>query len=205
MLYRNGVLNDNIELSLHQIIDVWEDAIDIGEWGITPERMKKRAKKAAENYPNKRLIIHFIQPHIPFIGEFGRERFGDIEGSIWRKKRRGEIDVSDGELWRAYRENLHCVLPSVKTLLQTLKGRTAVSADHGQLIGDRGFPFPIKDYGHPSGIYSDPLVKVPWFVHNNGPRKRIVAEPPESGYGRKDRSRLDQKAHEHLRHLGYMN
>lgn len=202
MLYRL-VVNDEIDHNLHAVVDVWEDAIDVGEWGVRPERMAERVIEIEEQYPNKRIVAHFIQPHIPFVGEFGRERFEDE--LVWEKMRRGRLGASDHELWRAYLENLHVALPSVRDLLTTLKGRSVVTADHGQLIGDRAFPVPFKEYGHPVGIYCDELVKVPWHVHENGSRKRIVAEPTtEEQYEEKDRSDLESKAEEHLKNLGYL-
>jgi hypothetical protein len=204
MLYRNSVLQNSVDHNLHAVVDVWEDAIDVGEWGITPERMAKAAREAHEQYPNKRLIVHFIQPHIPFIGEFGEERFGHIEGSIWQQQRRGQLDASREELWRAYRENLQCALPSVRELLERLPGRTVVTADHGQLIGERLWPIPFTDYGHPSGTYCDELVKVPWHVNENGDRKRITADQPDAEYDQKGDDELDDKAEEHLRQLGYL-
>jgi len=204
MLYRNSVLKDAVDHNLHAVVDVWEDAIDVDEWGISPERMKDAALDAHEEYPDKRLVVHFIQPHIPFIGEFGRDRFGHVEGSIWQKVRRGEVDATDEELWRAYRENLHRVLPSVRDLLEVLPGRSVVTADHGQLIGDQLKPLPVRDYGHPSGIYCDELVRVPWHVSDNGDRKEVVAEGAGEEYSEKDRSELDSKAEEHLKHLGYL-
>jgi hypothetical protein len=105
----------------------------------------------------------------------------------------------------AYMENLMEVLPAVRTLLTEIPGKTVVTSDHGQLIGDSGFPVPIREYGHPNGIYQEEVVKVPWHVYQNGPRKSIVAEPgDENSYGRKDREEIDEKAKEHLENLGYL-
>ena len=203
MLYRLMVLNDEIDHNLHAVVDVWEDAIDVGEWGVRPERMAQRVEEIQEKYSDKRLVVHFIQPHIPFIGEFGSERFNDE--LIWRKMRQRGLDASDDDVWRAYMENLRLAMPSVEELLHTLPGRSVVTADHGQLIGDRIFPVPFKEYGHPTGIYCKELVKVPWHVYENGPRKRIVAEKsPEDQYRRKDKQELDSKAEDHLRNLGYL-
>ena len=203
MLYRMVVLKERIDHNLHEIVDVWEDAIDVGEWGVRPERMAEQVREVSDEFPNKRLVAHFIQPHIPFIGEFGQERFEETQ--IWRSMRRGDLNASDEELWRAYRENLHIVLPSVSDLLAELPGKTVVTADHGQLIGERGFPIPLKEYGHPHGIYRDELVKVPWLAHQNGSRKRIVAgDSVGTEYQGKDHEELDEKAEEHLENLGYL-
>lgn len=203
MFYRQTVLNDEFDHNLHAVVDVWEES-DFEDGSAGPERIVTATRRAAQKFPNKRLLVHFIQPHIPFIGEFGVRKFGDDGGQIWKKKRRNELDATDEELWRAYAENLECVLSAVLELLDDLSGKTVVSSDHGQLIGERVFPIPFKEYGHPVGIYCSELVEVPWFVVENGTRKRVVPEPPESEYTEKERSEMNEEARELLRELGYV-
>ena len=77
-----------------------------------------------------------------------------------------------------------------------------MSADHGQMLGDRAFPVPMKEYGHPTAIHSTALTKVPWLVHVNGPRKRIVAEPPRIETG-PETDALADTVTERLQQLGY--
>lgn len=204
MLYREAILNDRIDLNFHEIVDVWKDYVDVNDEEIPPSEMTEAAMKAAEEYPNKRLIVHFIQPHTPFIGEFGRDTFNNIEGSIWRKQRRGEINIEDEKLWRAYEENLRSVLPYVKKLLKKLGGKTVITSDHGQLFGERQFPIPMREYGHPNGIYCKQLTEVPWFVSDTGSRKRIVPEPPNAGYKDRRDDELDEQAKTVLQNLGYV-
>lgn len=200
MLYRMTEIDGRFEHNFHDVINVWRDA-DLEGQNASPDQMVDATQKAADKYPNKRLLIHFIQPHIPFVGEFGQSEFGEVNGSVWRQTRRGNLDTPDEALWRAYYENLEYVLPSVRKLLSELAGKTVVSSDHGQLIGERLFPIPIKDYGHPNGIYADELVKVPWLVSERGERKNIVAEPPQVG---DDRQSLDEAAKNVLNNLGYL-
>jgi hypothetical protein len=204
MLYREGALNETVDLDLHEIVDVWEDSIDHGEFGIRPETMAQRGLEAIDEYPDKRIVVHFIQPHIPFIGETGREYF-EPDQSIWSAKRQGTLGVSDEILWRAYRENLELVLPHVTGLIESMDGRTVVTADHGQMIGDRATPLPMKDYGHPEGLYTEELVKVPWFVNDDGPRRTIREGERGADYGEKRTDEIDEKAREHLSHLGYID
>lgn len=111
--------------------------------------------------------------------------------------------ISDGRLYRAYRENLEAVLPAVERLLSELDGRTVVTADHGQLFGERLFSIPIRKYGHPPGLYPEELVKVPWHVFDEGPRREIVSEERP---GKSSRDTEDEElARERLRDLGYVN
>jgi hypothetical protein len=209
MLYRMTVLDEygrRFDHNLHAIVDVW-DRIDVERLvngNARPKQVAEATLQAAEEYPDKRLFVHFIQPHIPFIGDFGSERFGDVEGDIWRKQRDGKVGATDSELRKAYYENLLCVMPTVEALLAELRGKTVVTADHGQLIGERGFPLPMKDYGHPNGTYPSELVEVPWLSHRNGPRKRIIPEPSETEYDEEKRKELDTKAEKLLRDLGYV-
>lgn len=203
MLYREGALNDDVDIDLYEIVDAWEDSIDHGEFGVLPETMRETALETIEEYPNKRLVVHFIQPHIPFIGEAG-EQFREVGDDVWKEKRLGELGVTDDELAEAYRENLDLVLPEVRTLLEELDGRTVVTADHGQMLGERASPIPVKEYGHPSGLYTDELVEVPWLVHDTGTRRRIVEGERGTDYAEKSSEEIDEKAKEHLRRLGYV-
>jgi hypothetical protein len=140
--------------------------------------------------------VHYVQPHYPFIGPTGEEHF-DPTATLKEVSRR--YDLTDGRLERAYRENLDLVLDEAERLLDALDGKTVVSADHGELLGERLSPLPLRAYGHPSGIYVDELVRVPWLVHEGGDRKETVAEAPT------ERDEVDEDAlEEQLRNLGYV-
>jgi len=80
---------------------------------------------AAEQYPNKRLLVHFIQPHYPFIGPTGQEHFDLDSLDFWDRVLRGEVDIPDDVLWNAYEENLEVVLPHVETLMEALDGENS--------------------------------------------------------------------------------
>ena len=88
-------------------------------------------------------------------------------------------DEADREqVLAAYRENLDLVLPHVEALLETLSGKSVVTSDHGNLVGERGFPIPIRMYGHPRGLHHEELLSVPWLESERDERRRTVAEPP---------------------------
>jgi len=88
----------------------------------------------------------------------------------------GAWGASDEEIWDAYNENLHVVLSHIENLLEELEGKTIVTSDHGNMIGERGDPVPIREYGHPRWTYTEELVTVPWLIHETGTRKILVAE-----------------------------
>ena len=52
-------------------------------------------------------------------------------------------------------------------------GKTIITSDHGNLFGERIKPLYTREYGHPCGIYSKQLIKIPWLVTTNAERKEI--------------------------------
>jgi hypothetical protein len=49
------------------LTDYWDDENQT----VQPEDVTDVAIDAHERYPNKRLIVHYMQPHAPYIGETG--------------------------------------------------------------------------------------------------------------------------------------
>lgn len=198
MYYRN---QDRLDAEFHHTENVWRDGWHDEYRTVLPETLADHALKAAEQFPDKRLIVHFLQPHYPFIGPTGREHFElDDLAFEWDGIVRGTHDFSNEILWKSFRENLDIVLPHVESLLEELPGKTVTTADHGQMIGERATPIPIVEYGHPPGIYTEELVKVPWLVHRNGPRKTIRSEEPTT----EETDTGDDAVTERLKNLGYV-
>ncbi|MHB9286540.1 hypothetical protein ACKVMT_05815 [Halobacteriales archaeon Cl-PHB] len=198
--------------TFHAVDHVWQDGWDDDLQTVAPETMAKRALAAAKRYPDKRLIIHFNQPHAPFIGDV---RLDGRKGSAIRQTALGKdkLDPSerhqtpfeqlgDGkrtkrEVWKAYLSNLERAMPHVERLLDSLKGLTAVTSDHGNGLGEFATPFPIRVYGHPLGTLIPALTDVPWHVNQNGERKQVTVEAPQSS------TDVDESTEERLRMLGY--
>lgn len=157
---------------------VWIDGWDETLFTVRPDTMAEAAIAAEERFPKKRLIIHMVQPHYPFIGPKGRDidhRGFTLDGtveeaakhkSIWNLLRHGE--VSEVEVREAYVENLLLTLPHVEQLCDSLTGKTVVTADHGNVFG-KWF-----QYGHPRNRFLEELVKVPWLETEHEERKRIT-------------------------------
>lgn len=129
-----------------------------------PSTVTEYAKDALEEFPNKRLVVHYLQPHQPFVGETGREKFDTTEYSPWMEKIEGRRSITRDELRTAFMENFELVVPEVNQLVDYLPGKTVVTSDHGQTMGERARPIPVSEYGHPRGIYTEQLVKVPWLI-----------------------------------------
>jgi hypothetical protein len=201
------------EGTFHAVVSVWRDGWDDELRTVLPEVVADAAREAHETYPNKRLVVHFNQPHVPFVGEKRLAGRG-IENIRARAMGSGDRPVDErtpferlgaGELdretvWGAYRSNLERVFSVVENLLTDFPGRTAVTSDHGNALGERGWPFPIRVYGHPLGILIPALVEVPWLVHESGPRRDIKPAPP---VGTDDPEGVDTATKERLRELGY--
>ncbi len=176
----NPYVDKFVKESFYKVISVWNFGWSERYRTVLPSKMYEYSLKAAKKYPNKRLIIHFMQPHYPFLSDMN---FGDTgikylrEGMMGKSDPRREITV-----WKmieiqkidmnrvivAYKKNLEIALPYVKKILTVLRGKNIVSADHGNAIGEFFHPLiPIKVYGHPCGYRMKPLIRVPWLIYDN--------------------------------------
>lgn len=214
----NPYVNTNLPAdTFHDVVSVWRDRWDEDEQTVLPESMLDATLEADDRYPDKRLVVHFNQPHAPFVGDV---RVGERRTSAIRRKALGREEpdfeertrtpfemlgageVPREEVWAAYRSNLERAFPVVERLLDELGGRTCVTSDHGNALGEFARPFPVRVYGHPLGILIPALIDVPWLVSENGPRKEVVAEPPVRDRD-PDGDRIDERVEERLRQLGY--
>lgn len=180
----------DIDATFHAVIDVWQDHWDKELNTVRPEPVARAIERAHNEYPDKRIMGHFVQPHQPFIGETGRDietrgmrAYDRVSGSdapagkgVWEKLEDG--DISTELAWQAYVENLEIVLPHVRRLCENLDGKTVVTSDHGNLFGEFAWPFPIREYGHPVEVHTKKLVTVPWLKTPFETRRSISAEPP---------------------------
>jgi len=172
----------------YKVIPVWKDGWDEEYGTVLPRTMVEYSLKIQAEYPDKRLIIHFVQPHFPFIGEKARNEIGNHRGigtrsmamgvneeiydekpGVWEllKKRKIKAEI----LWDAYKDNLQTTLPYVKELVDRLRGKTVVSSDHANLFAERIPPLFCRFHGHPCYIHTKNLTKVPWLVIESNDRK----------------------------------
>lgn len=184
-------------------IRVWEDGWDSDLQTVPPEVVTDWAIAANRQYPDKRLIVHFVQPHVPFIGPKGRSiqhaGFAENQGepertenpTIWDRLEHGSITVE--EAWDAYRENLELALPEVERLIESVPGKSVITSDHGNAFGEWGV------YGHPGKHYLEGLVAVPWFETVRGERRKTsVGERVRDG-----QSASESTIENRLSDLGY--
>lgn len=194
--------------SVFRVIDAWESAWSDEHNTVLPGDLATLAREAAEEFPNKRLVVHFMQPHYPFLGPTaetlpdhrtftgGGRVTTDGADSIWELLRRGE--VSKAAVWRAYAETLDVVLPVARSLIEDLDGKSVLTADHGNAFGERALPIPIRTYGHQRGNHIRAMSEVPWITFDGGNRRTI-----ESGSLHDDGVISTDVVEDRLKHLGY--
>lgn len=166
---------------------------------VAPEVLRDRAVTAWRNRGSlgiDRLIIHFMQPHVPFRSR--PEWFSAFAGtdswgsSIWQDVRHGEI--SRDEFLEAYADNLRWVLEDgVYPLEELVTARVAVSADHGNAIGEWGL------YGHHESVVVPAARTVPWTT--------FLAETSLDEFAEvelENRSLDDEELAQQLEALGYL-
>jgi hypothetical protein len=210
----NPQVNVHLEDEFFKIINPWEKHWNDDIHTVMPGIMTEETIAAYETYPNKRLIAHFIQPHYPFVGDVGQHEISAHSGmelskrlatddeprrdqlSIWEQLYEGL--VSPDLVWKAYKENLDLVLPHVEQLIETFQEYTVVTSDHGNALGERAWPVPVKIYGHPPKIRMSALNDVPWLVTNTESRKEIISED-STATSTEDEGVVSQR----LRDLGY--
>jgi hypothetical protein len=195
--------------TFHAIIDEPLSQFDSDLQCVTPDVVTDITTRVQEEFPNKRLIIHYMQPHDPPLGPKAEEiretiniagPLADNNGTnstrIMDAVSHGEVNVEDAR--EAYRENLQIVLDEVAELLEELDGKSVVTADHGEMFGERRYPFVGRQYEH-GGPPTEELCKVPWFVvQNNKGRKDVHADPPQN------RTSIESnEINKHLEALGY--
>jgi len=191
--------NPNFQLDderrFHQVICLWEDDWDEDLNTVPPVNITEKTLETVNEYPDKRLVIHFVQPHRPFIGETGRETSGQYDqNTLWQCLNDGSIEIDDEFLWKAYRENLQLALPHVEQLIDELDGKTVITSDHGNAFAEYGM------YGHPAQFHIPPLITVPWLTTPYDNRKTITKGELEN-----DPAEIDSGAiSERLAGLGYL-
>lgn len=171
--------------------EVWREGWD-EELGTTPPRaVTDRAISTAREREPERLIVHYMQPHQPFIGEQAlATENGWKDENCWVALHRGEASVDT--VRDAYRENLRVVLEDVELLLQNINAdRAVISADHGNAFGAWGI------YGHPNGFLHPSVKHVPWATTQaEDEETHRPTEPARTG--------VETSTEERLQNLGYL-
>jgi len=187
-------------------IQEWDNDLNC----VPPSSVTEAAIDATNRFPNKRLLIHYMQPHDPPLGPTADEMrarlelggptpLGDTVDGPRLMEAVANNQISIEKARRAYRETLNIVLQEVERLLKHLVGKTVISSDHGEMFGEQPYPFLgslYEHYRHPRTVQ---LCRVPWHtVEEYETRKKIVPEPPAA-----DTDVPEKVIDEQLESLGY--
>ncbi|QRV13988.1 hypothetical protein JMJ58_13665 [Haloterrigena salifodinae] len=165
----NGWVSTVLDDTFYKLVEVWQET----DGPPRPEDITEAALSAHDEFPNKRLIVHYLQPHRPFLeSDIGFDK--SFSDNPWQALGNGDTDVET--IWALYQQNLEAVFDEAYELASDLPGRAVMTADHGNLLGERTYPLPIRLYGHPEGVRHPGLVEVPWAVIESGERPQILNE-----------------------------
>ncbi len=152
--------------TFHEVFHTYMTDWDTENGTVLPEPLIRDAETAKKLFPDKRLVVHFMQPHHPFVNSNGFEQEGisqklnkdktEINNQVWRRLERDEVGIEG--VWHAYQENLKYFFQESEDFLASLDGKTVITSDHGNAVGESTF------YGHPGGIETKELKEVPWDV-----------------------------------------
>jgi len=119
-----------------------------------PEEMVRLVSLTYPQFEDKRYVIHFFQPHSPYFAIRSNEHLALLGERVKEKK------LKKSQVTNAYKKNLLWVLTHVTTLLSVLKGKTIITSDHGEMLGEKG------QWGHGATLPDkdcDELRMVPWL------------------------------------------
>ncbi|SHL06070.1 hypothetical protein [Haladaptatus paucihalophilus] len=143
--------------------EVWRYAWDQELGTVRPRPVTDKAISVGRDSNPDRLIVHYLQPHAPFIdSDLGQSAAHfDIEEDdsigVWPQVQRG--DIPRDKAIKGYRKNLEIVLDDVELLLSNINAdQAAISSDHGEAFGEHGI------YGHLEATDIDCLTHVPWAM-----------------------------------------
>lgn len=178
-----------------ELIEIWKDSWDSDLGTVRPRPITDRAIQYHRSNNPPRMIIHYMQPHHPFIsGDVGEAldltQFGEENTSTtpWTLLEKGE--VSREKVWKEYLENLELVLTDIELLLENMSAeKVVITSDHGNAMGEKGI------YGHPYGWPLNSLKKVPWVVTSAEDSKEYQPDIQEK--------QIDTTVEERLKTLGY--
>lgn len=176
--------------------EVWRYAWDDERGTVRPRPVTDRAIHHGRETDADRLLVHYIQPHVPFLVEnsqgISRGNFSPNSESAlddWDRVTRGELNRKTAIDW--YRQTLETALKEVDLLLSNVDANhVVVSADHGEAFGEAGV------YGHPSDVDLPCLTTVPYVGTTAADEQSHTPE-------RYDRDGTNPSRDEQLQALGY--
>jgi len=181
-----------VDISEFSSVDmVWENHHDETSRVVLPGVMTDHGIKAGRENDKDEIILHYMQPHLPYIGQSHSEQREptSLEMEGYQKLETGGADREGVQ--ELYEDTLRLVLDNVEVLLENLDAdRVAITADHGEAFGE------MHAYGHPEGFPHPIVKKVPW----------VETSAEDTGGKQPELERdtdVSVDVEEHLRDLGY--
>jgi hypothetical protein len=143
----------------------WDDSAGT----VLPSTVTRRAVSAKRSNSADRYIVHYMQPHAPFIGA------ENPRNDIFQKFKNGEI--AREEVFEQYIATLRFVLDEVEILLNNFDAeKVVITADHGEAFGE------LSLYSHTISS-PHPVVKcVPWIQTNSTDKYTIKGNIPANNH-----------------------
>jgi hypothetical protein len=141
-------------VGVKELREILDDKFNQGR--APPRFLTDRGIAVAREQDFDRLILHYIQPHAPYLGKAikeGRALKDHEKDPFTYLHDTGERDL----VWHSYLYELRRVLDEIEIVLNNIDADTvAISADHGEAFGEYGI------YGHHTGSIHPKIRTVPW-------------------------------------------
>lgn len=187
--YMSKIISDDIVCSsdFGEFITLFDKLVGENEKQLHPKEVTDCAINVARSSNCDQFIIHYMQPHHPFIHSNSSEPWNETPFNYLNNG--GDFE----KVWNGYLENLRLVLDHVGLLLDNLDAEvTILTADHGELFGEWGLQTHAVGIPHPN------LRKVPWVETT---ARDNLSHTPEKVISEKTVS--DEVIEERLDALGY--
>lgn len=178
-------------LDLFKLVAFWNPDRS-SEPHCSPSDLVDRAIETHREWPEKRLVIHMMQPHIPFLTREGGEIV--VREGFEGYGRMIDAGHSTDEIRSAYETCLEVGLTQVTRFLDEVDGKSVVTADHGELLGEpirwwrrrlhpdlpphrrteHGYSF----FGHARTLREPALIDVPYHELPFDRRREITTGSP---------------------------
>ncbi len=145
-----------------EIIPVWKTGWNDELGTVHPGELCRHME---ENDYDGRCVVHFMQPHGPWIGT---PRFtmswtleqhetigymGDVLAAVRKPDKKF--------LTKAYKGNVRLVLKWIEKYKDSFKGKTVITADHGEMLGEKGVYLHFDDNPEWARQF---VREIPWFT-----------------------------------------
>lgn len=126
------------------VVDAWRSDWDDDIGAVPPESL---TDTALEHLDADKLVVHYGQPHAPYVGEVRELGYTDgedaepfagrpVDEPVWQRAQAGEL--GRGRLLDAYRSNFERAREASERLVDALDRPVLVTGDHGEALGEYG-------------------------------------------------------------------